>query len=113
MNAHDQEPPTVGTHVEMLRPGAFIAGSFERATVVDRLTDYTFGVVLEIEFEDAVRVQRVWPSPAIRLLKLGREAAPGEAGNTPPGRAPPGPVEPYVVESRSPSGSRALTTPRS
>jgi hypothetical protein len=36
--------------------------------VVGRLTDPAVGVVLELQFEDARRVQRVWPSPGIRLL---------------------------------------------
>jgi hypothetical protein len=66
-----QEPPTVGTHVEMLRPrasGSSASETFERAVVVARLTDDpAVGVVLEMQFGDAVCVQRVWPSPAIRL----------------------------------------------
>ncbi len=65
-----QEPPTVGTHVEMLRPrgsGSSASESFERAVVVARLIDPAVGVVLEMQFGDAVCVQRVWPSPAIRL----------------------------------------------
>ena len=52
----------------MLRPGGAGNAGFERAVVVDRLTDTAIGVVLEIQFEDSGRVQRVWPSPAIRLL---------------------------------------------
>jgi hypothetical protein len=68
MKAGGKNSPQVGMHVEMLRPNVFGGGSFERAIVVDRLTDPGIGVVLEVQFEDAQRVQRVWPSPAIRLL---------------------------------------------
>ena len=68
-----ENPPAIGTHVEMVRPcepaGSFQpGGSFEPAVVVDHLTDPVIGVVLELQFADAWRVQRVWPSPAIRLL---------------------------------------------
>ena len=51
----------------MLRPGGLGTGAFERAVVVNRLTDVAIGLVLEVQFEDARRLQRVWPSPAIRL----------------------------------------------
>ena len=68
MDAHGENSPPIGTQVEMLRPGGTTDGRFERAVVVDRLTDLAIGVVLEMQFEDAGRVQRVWPSPAIRLL---------------------------------------------
>ncbi len=74
MNAHDQEPPTVGTHVEMLRPrdsGSSASESFERAVVVGSLMDPGLGVVLELQFGDTVRVQRVWPSPGIHLREVG------------------------------------------
>jgi hypothetical protein len=73
MNAHDQEPPTVGTHVEMLRPrdsGSSASESFERAVVVGSLMDPGLGVVLELQFGDTVRVQRVWPSPGIHLREV-------------------------------------------
>ena len=53
----------------MLRPrdcGSSAGESFERAVVVGSLTDPGLGIVLELQFGDAVRVQRVWPSPAIR-----------------------------------------------
>jgi len=43
------------------------AGSFESAVVIQRLTDPALGLVLEVQFADSVRMQRVWPSPTIRL----------------------------------------------
>lgn len=61
------DSPQIGMQVEMLRPNES-GTSFESAVVVDRLTDPVIGVVLELQFGDAWRVQRVWPSPAIRLL---------------------------------------------
>jgi hypothetical protein len=68
MDVHAHKPPTVGTHVEMLRPRRFLAGSFEDAVVVGCLTDPAIGVVLELQFEDESRMQRTWPSSTIRLL---------------------------------------------
>lgn len=68
MTGRKESSPEIGTPVEMLRPGGAGNAGFERAVVVDRLTDTAIGVVLEIQFEDSGRVQRVWPSPAIRLL---------------------------------------------
>ena len=62
------DSPQIGMQVEMPRPNDEVGGSFESAVVVDRLTDPVIGVVLELQFGDAWRVQRVWPSPAIRLL---------------------------------------------
>ncbi len=58
--------PQIGARVEILchnETGAF----FESAVVVDQQTDHAIGVVLEMQFEDARCVQRMWPSPAIRL----------------------------------------------
>jgi hypothetical protein len=69
MNGREEGSPEIGARVEMLRPRGFADGAFERAVVVNRLIDPAVGVVLELQFGDAVRVQRVWPSPAIRLLK--------------------------------------------
>jgi hypothetical protein len=68
MGVRSDTSPQIGTHVEVRRPSGHGDGSFERAVVVDRLTDIAIGLVLEIQFEDAGRLQRVWPSPAIRLL---------------------------------------------
>ncbi len=62
------ESPQIGTQVEMLRPSDEQSDSLERAVVVDRLTEPTLGLVLELQFGDAWRVQRVWPSRAISLL---------------------------------------------
>ena len=64
----DMDSPQIGMQVEMPRPNDEVGGSFESAAVVDRLTDPVIGVVLELQFGDAWRVQRVWPSPAIRRL---------------------------------------------
>ena len=68
MDVHEQEPPAPGTYVEMVRSRGYWGGSFERAVVVNRVSDPGVGFVLEVQFEDDVCVQRVWPSPAIRLL---------------------------------------------
>ena len=65
---HGESPPEIGMQVEMLRPNGEWGDSFQAAVVVDHLTDPAVGLVLELQFEDAERVQRVWPSPAIRLL---------------------------------------------
>ena len=53
--------------VEMLRANES-GSSFESALVVGRLIDPVIGLVLELQFGDARRIQRVWPSPAIRLV---------------------------------------------
>ena len=61
--------PKIGTHVEVRRPGDNREeGMFEQAVVVQRLTDPCLGVVLELQFEDSKRMQRVWPSSTIRLV---------------------------------------------
>jgi hypothetical protein len=60
--------PQVGMQVEMLRSNE-LGSSFESAVVVDRLIDPVIGLVLELQFGDARRIQRVWPSPAIRLVR--------------------------------------------
>ena len=57
----------------MMRPHAFAKASFEVGVVVDRLTDPAWGVVLEVVFADATRIQRIWPSPTI--------FAPANSGN--------------------------------
>ena len=51
----------------MMRPHDFRKASFGVGVVVDRMTDPTWGVVLEVEFADATRIQRIWQSPSIRL----------------------------------------------
>ena len=61
----DPDGPAIGVDVEMIRPFAD-RGSFEPAQVVDRFHDPIFGGVLELEFDDKVRMQRVWPSPMLR-----------------------------------------------
>ena len=61
------ESPQIGMQVEMLRPNES-RNPIESAVVVDRLTDPVIGLVLELQFGDAWRMQRVWPSPAIRQL---------------------------------------------
>ena len=68
MDGFGDNSPQIGTQLEMLWPGG--DGRFERAIVVDRLMDTAIGVVLEVQFEDAGRLQRVWPSPAIRLARI-------------------------------------------
>jgi hypothetical protein len=60
------DSPQIGTQVDMLRTNE-AGNTFESAVVVDRLSDPVIGLVLELQFGDAWRVQRVWPSPAIRL----------------------------------------------
>ena len=55
----------------MVRPQQFGVAPFEAAVIVDRMTDPALGLVLEVEFEDASRVQRIWPSPTIRLPEPG------------------------------------------
>jgi hypothetical protein len=68
MDAHKPDAPTIGTQVEMRRSRSWEDESFQRAVVINRLTDPALGVVLELEFEDARRIQRVWPSSTIRVL---------------------------------------------
>ena len=60
---HDGSPP-VGATVQILRPAG--AGSFEPALVIDRFTDPVLGLVLEVQFTDSMRMQRMWPSSTIR-----------------------------------------------
>jgi len=54
----------VGATVQILRPAG--AGSFEPALVIDRFTDPVLGLVLEVQFTDSMRMQRMWPSSTIR-----------------------------------------------
>jgi hypothetical protein len=68
MTASFDNAPSVGTQVEMRRPGTAGNSDFEPATVVDRLSDVGLGTVLELQFGDAWRMQRVWPSSTIRLV---------------------------------------------
>jgi hypothetical protein len=73
MGRHSSESPLVGAHVEMVRSsGAAGDGLFEPAIVVRRLTDPIFGLVLEVQFGDSVRMQRTWPSSTIRLSRAHR-----------------------------------------
>jgi hypothetical protein len=60
--------PELGTQVEIRRPGTPGGDlAFEPAIVVDRLSDAGIGFVLELQFGDAWRMQRVWPSATIRV----------------------------------------------
>jgi hypothetical protein len=63
MAALSVHAPSVGARVEMRRPD----GDFEPATVVDRFDDAALGIILELQFGDDWRMQRVWPAIAIRL----------------------------------------------
>ena len=56
----------IATEIEMLRPGDAGTAS-EPAVVVDRQSDPVIGLVLELQFGDAWRVQRIWPSPAASI----------------------------------------------
>jgi len=69
MKAPEEDAPTVGTQVEMRRSRSWESEAFERAVVVNRLIDPALGVVLELQFRDATRMQRVWPSSTIRRAK--------------------------------------------
>jgi hypothetical protein len=50
----------------MMRAPGWGDGLFEPAVVVRRLTDPVLGLVLEVQFADSVRMQRVWPTSTIR-----------------------------------------------
>jgi hypothetical protein len=67
MTCQPDGSPPVGSTVNMIRSRPPGAGSFESAVVVEHLTDPALGLVLEVQFADSVRMQRVWPSPTIRL----------------------------------------------
>jgi hypothetical protein len=59
-------PPPIGSRVEMLCHNQ-LGSYFETAVVVNQFTDPGVGVVLEMQLDtDQRRVQRIWPSPAIR-----------------------------------------------
>jgi hypothetical protein len=61
---HDGSLP-VGATVEMLLPTG--AGSFEPAPVIDHPTETVLGLVLEVQFTDSLRMQRMWLSSATRF----------------------------------------------
>jgi hypothetical protein len=68
MAADSFDAPEVGAQVEIRRPARYGGeADFETAVVVDRFSDSAIGVVLELQFGDAWRMQRVWPSSTIRL----------------------------------------------
>jgi hypothetical protein len=58
-------PPAIGTHVLVRRSAPY--ETFQSGIVVGHLRDASLGCVLELRMSDSARLQRVWPSPAVRL----------------------------------------------
>jgi hypothetical protein len=56
--------PPIGSNLELLR-GAGHAP--ERAIVVGHLTDPVLGDAVVVRLNDSRRMQRLWPSPSLRL----------------------------------------------
>ena len=68
MTSHRAAMPAIGTRVQMLRdspPGA--ERVYQSAIVVGHLSDPVLGNVIELRLSDSQRLQRVWPTPTIRL----------------------------------------------
>jgi hypothetical protein len=60
-------PPAIGTHVRVRRSAPY--DDYRYGIVVGHLHDPGLGTVLEMRMSDLDRVQRVWPSPAVRTLR--------------------------------------------
>jgi hypothetical protein len=58
--------PPIGAHVHVRRPLSE-GDEFQAAIVVGHLHDPELGAVLELRLSDSSRMQRVWPSPSLRL----------------------------------------------
>ena len=59
--------PPIGAHLQVQRPDHDGVDQFQSAIVVGHLHDATLGDVLELRLSDSRRMQRVWPSPSLRL----------------------------------------------
>jgi hypothetical protein len=59
--------PAIGTHIQIRRPNVVSGDEFQAAIVVGHLTDPVLGSVLELRLSDSRRMQRIWPSPSLRL----------------------------------------------
>jgi hypothetical protein len=59
--------PSIGTHVQVLSYSPSDDGNYQSAIVVGHLHDPALGSVIELRLSDSQRLQRVWPTPTIRL----------------------------------------------
>jgi hypothetical protein len=59
--------PPVGADLQIRRPSHLGHDEFQPATVVGHLDDPALGGVRELRLSDSERMQRVWPSPSLRL----------------------------------------------
>jgi hypothetical protein len=59
--------PPIGTHVQVRRHGAADDESFQAGIVVGHLVDPALGNVVELRLSDSRRLQRIWPSPSVRV----------------------------------------------
>jgi hypothetical protein len=59
--------PAIGTHVQIRRSHVTGGDEYQAAIVVGHLNDPILGNVLELRLSDSQRMQRIWPSPSLRL----------------------------------------------
>ena len=59
--------PPIGAHLQVRRTNAFGREEFQAAIVVGHNSDPALGGVVELSLSDSERMQRVWPSPSLRL----------------------------------------------
>ena len=59
--------PSIGTQVQVLRYSHSADGNYQSAIVVGHLHDPALGSVIELRLSDSQRLQRIWPTPTIRL----------------------------------------------
>jgi len=59
--------PAIGTHIQIRRPQLTTGDEYQAAIVVGHLNDPILGNVLELRLSDSQRMQRIWPSPSLRL----------------------------------------------
>jgi hypothetical protein len=59
--------PAIGTRIQIRRSNVTTGDEFQAAIVVGHLNDPVLGSVLELRLSDSQRMQRIWPSPSLRL----------------------------------------------
>ena len=59
--------PPIGAHLHVRRANAFGREEFQAAIVVGHGSDPALGSVLELQLSNSERLERVWPSPSLRL----------------------------------------------
>jgi hypothetical protein len=63
----DERMPAIGTRVDVQRTSDGGGDVYQSAIVVGHLRDPSLGSVIELRLSNSQRVQRVWPTPTIRV----------------------------------------------